>query len=216
MARAAFSGFEVRVQIPKGIKALGESAALAAAKTQLQADNRDLARLLQFQVGNFMEGSYKRPTVSTGRLLRVTMDPKNRKSGLYDAAVGDPAFLNRSIAKYWRTIEEGSAATWTKRSFLSLPLQGFWGHTLGSWKSGPSGPWVSVSKPYDRTPKGMYQPFRTGRGGKASPLPIFTPGHEIAPNYAYRRAAENPELDRHNLANAVEFWDRILKAGIRP
>ena len=211
-------GFVFNVKAPPGIKIQNELGRFTSAQSELYAQNRELAQILQYQVGRRIQNDLKRPGVSTGRLLRVTMDPQNRTSDRYFMGVGREDFLNRSIAKYWRTIEEGSAATWTKRSFTSLPLQGFWGTNLGGFVNGPSGPWVTVNRPYGNGGRGqeMYQPFRVGRGGKPSGLPVFTPGHEIEPQHAYRRVADSPDLNRRLLLHANQFWNRILQRRIQP
>lgn len=212
------AGFYINIKAPPGIRIRDERGRYTSAQDQLYRQNKELAQTLQYQVARRMKNDLKRPGVSTGRLVRVTMDPKNRVSDRFFMGVGNEAFLNTSIAKYWRTIEEGSAATWTKRSFTSLPLQGLWGTNLSGFAQGPSGPWVTVAPPYGDGGRGqeMYQPFRVGRGGGPSPLPVFTPKHEIEPQYAYRRVAESPDLNRRLLLQATQFWNRILGAGIQP
>lgn len=65
----------------------------------------------------------KRKAESTGRLARVTRDPGNRY--LYTAHWRAPntPHLNRSEAKYWRLIEQGSAGLYAnRRGFIGTPL----------------------------------------------------------------------------------------------
>lgn len=210
------AGFHIDIKAPKMRIVDEKGHFVSEAQKQLYQQNRQLAIDLQGEIGRRIQNSIQRKAVSTGRLVRVTMDPKNRTSDRYFMSVGNEAFLDRSMAKYWRTIEEGSAATWTKRKFTTLPLQGFWGTNLGGWRTGPSGPWVTVNPPYSKGTGQMYHPFRIGRGGQPSPLPIFTPGHEIAPMNAYKAVAENPDLTARNLRIAANFWNAILARGIQP
>lgn len=212
------AGFAFNVKAPPGIKIRDEAGRFTSAQAALYQQNRELAMTLQYQVARRIQNDLKRPGVSTGRLVRATMDPQNRVSDRFYMGVGNERFLNNSIAKYWRTIEEGSAATWTKRKFTSLPLQGFWGTNLSGFNQGPSGPWVGIGSPPVRGSQRqeMYHPFRIGRGGEPSPLPIFTPSRDIEPQYAYKRVGQDPDLNRRLLLHAANFWEHILRTGIRP
>lgn len=211
------SGFHVDIQTPK-IRVRNERGHFTSAQGELFRQAREQMLNQQGEVVLRIKNNIKRKSVSTGRLVRVTADPANVVSertseDQFTVGLGNEAFLNKSIAKYWRTIEEGSAATWTKRSFTSLPLQGFWGTGLGSYRMGPSGPWVQPTQPYSRTPGGMYQPFRIGKGGKPSGLPIFTPGHEIEPMHAYRDVANDPNFTRNNLLIFAKFIEKVMSVG---
>lgn len=50
----------------------------------------------------------ERREASTGRLSRALADPRNRRVERYRFGVGDPKFLDRSDAKYWRQIDQGT------------------------------------------------------------------------------------------------------------
>lgn len=217
MSASPASGFHVNITLPK-INIRNEKGWYTSAIAELYTNSREQAELQQGEVGARVRNNIQRKSVTTGRLVRVTLDPKNvvatrTLEDQFTVGVGNVAWLDRSIAKYWRTIEEGSAATWTKRSFTSLPLQGFWGHSLGNYQSGPSGPWVSVNSPYDRNRGAMFQPFRVGRNGHPSGLPAPTPGHEIRPMNAYRSVAESPNFRRANLLIVGRFFAKVLPPG---
>lgn len=205
------TGFHVDIQTPK-IKIRDELGHYTSAQAELYRSAREQMIIQQGQVALRIKNNILRKSVTTGRLVRVTADTKNVVSertseDQFTVGLGNEEFLNKSMAKYWRTIEEGSAVTWTKRPFTSLPLQGFWGHSLGPYRTGPSGPWVSVNTPYSKAGGGMYTPFRIGRGGKPSGLPIYNPGHDIRPMHAYKGVAEDKNFLRNNLL----FFDRFIR-----
>lgn len=91
--------------------------------------NADTAAEFQQLVVKNIGASIKRPKVSSGRLLTATADEANAVSGVDYWGVGIPEYLDRSKAKYWRTIEEGTARVW-KRSFIGDPLIGAWGYSV--------------------------------------------------------------------------------------
>lgn len=212
--RGTHVGFRVNVETPK-IRVRNELGQYTSAQAQQHAKNRELAFATQVEVAGEIKRKLKRPTVSTGRLVNVTLDPKNAASAWNYVAVGNETFLDRSIAKYWRTIEEGSAQTWTKRSFRSLRLQGIWGTNLDHWRvSGAGNAWVALGRPAGRGKAGkeMYHPFRFGPGAN---LPEFRPGREIEPQYAYARAAKKA-LPRYSQSQIAVFWKEVLDGGISP
>lgn len=213
-------GFYVNIATPTPPK--DERGRLAIAQKELYARNRELALNMQQQVAQVIDRKILRQSVKSGRLVTATLDPKNRTYGRDHVGVGNEAFLDRSIAKYWRTIEEGSAATWTKRSFLSLELQGIWGMNVreGQWQRSAAGnQWSSLGgaseKSGDRRQE-MYQPLRRGRHGMPSGLPVFHPGREIQPMRAYEYVARNPQYTRAALRAGEEFTQRIMDSGITP
>lgn len=80
------------------------------------------AEQYQQEVADKIKSQIIRPTDSTGRLVQVTLDPQNRKVTPSTWRVGIASFLNKSQAKYWRTVEQGSLAVW-KRPFIGTPLR---------------------------------------------------------------------------------------------
>lgn len=219
MAWADAPGFHADIQLPK-IRVRNERGHFTSAQAQLFADAREQMILQQGEVGARIRNNMVRKSVSTGRLLRVTMDPKNVVSARtsedqFTVGLGNVEWLDRSIARYWRTIEEGSAATWTKRSFMSLNLQGIWGPNLGHYNR-PANPWVGLGEGDNEVTgpgQEMYHPFRKGRGGGPSGLPIFHPKHDIRPMNAYRDVAQNPNFARHNLLIAAKFINKVMTPG---
>lgn len=124
--------------------------------------NRGLAYQAQRQIGVELKENILRPGVSTGRLLRATMDPQNVHWDRSGFAVGDPNFLDRSSAKYWRTIDQGTSH-W-RRPFVGSTFYVFkakaWGGTLAGFNADASyagAPWRR-SRPGARSD--MFNPIR--------------------------------------------------------
>lgn len=88
---------------------------------------RDAATRLQADVVKRINAEIRsggRASASTGRLRAATADRRNVAFDTgYEGAlyVGIPDWLDRSEARYWRTFEQGSAATW-RRPFVGTPL----------------------------------------------------------------------------------------------
>lgn len=222
--KGTHAGFYTSIQAPK-VDIRNELGQFTSAQKQLYAQNRALAISIQQQVARFIDANIIRQKVKSGRLVNATLHPKNATFGYDHVGVGNEDYLNKSIAKYWRTIEEGSAATWTKRSFLSLELQGIWGLNVreGRWNTSAAGnEWSSLggtaekSRGHTGARQEMYQPLRRGRHGRPSGLPIFHPGHEIRPMRAYEYVAKNPATTAAAIEHGRQFVERFMKRGITP
>lgn len=124
------------------------------------------AQEFQGDVVAVMQRSYKRPRASTGRLATVTSQPGNRLIAASTWKVGIPSHLNQSQSKYWRTIEQGSAAVWRK-PFIGTKIMGTWI---------PGGGFIAVSR--ER---------RLAAIERGDPR-VQTVKREIAPMGAYERA----------------------------
>jgi len=74
----------------------------------------ELARRVQDAVVKDLRGGLRRKSTSSGRLAKATGDPENIVANSFQWGVGVNDYLNKSVAKYWRTIDEGSAAVWKK------------------------------------------------------------------------------------------------------
>lgn len=166
-------------------------------QTEARAANKNLAYGALGYVARTIESNVKRPTVSSGRLISVTLDRQNAFASPFNAGVGNIDFLNRSNAKYWRFIEEGSAAAWGAGRFTSLQLVGFFGATLqGSGRAGPA-----YSLPNNTSPRGVFHPvtrrkngiayFRTKGDQPDIRLRPFSPRHEVQGMHAYRAVYES-------------------------
>lgn len=92
---------------PRFLAELGDS------REKFAEENRTLARRVQDDVVAELKAGTKRKSVSTGRLIAATASPENIFASAQVWGVGVPSFLDRSQAKYWRTIDEGSAAVWS-------------------------------------------------------------------------------------------------------
>ena len=156
--------------------------------------NRRAAEDLQELVVAKMGQRYKRPGVSTGRLRDATAAAGNRRSGLDYAYVGIEDHLAKSQAKYWRTIEFGSAEVWS-HPFVGTRLLGWFGESIGGFYENRWGTVPFGDEPFTRPGEGSggkFRPYnratavalkgsgvRSGRG---------TVRHEIEPVHAYRDA----------------------------
>lgn len=80
-------------------------------KKVLEVANRRMANELQYLVLEALEEGrvQSRRSVSTQRLEKALGDPRNVKVTGERMAVGRVAFLNRSQAKYWRQIADGTS-----------------------------------------------------------------------------------------------------------
>lgn len=162
-------------RLPKGtrdpVTGKGIGGQYVSAQKRFQIRNREMADRTQATVVSNIRGRLRRPAASTNRLVTVTAAPQNTRVYTDRVQVGMPAFLDNSTAKYWRTIEEGSAAVWS-RPFVGTPLS-----FVGGKRSSVPFPVARQQTPGIRT---------TAPGRRA-----FTyVTREIAPQNAYRDAAE--------------------------
>lgn len=113
-------GGEVRFTVPRDPR--GRFAKFSTEVTALMDKE---AKQFQVQVATDIDSHILRRPASTGRLVAVTQQPGNRQVGRSVWRVGIPSYLNKSTAKYWRTIEQGSLAVW-KKPFTGTVLYGLW------------------------------------------------------------------------------------------
>jgi hypothetical protein len=176
---------------------------------EMVAINRARAAEFQANVVQNIKERTLRKTASTGRLIEVTASKKNvsfanAKGGqtfsTFGWYVGMTDYLDHSIAKYWRTIEEGSKAVW-REPFVGLkfrkdgvtPLWGSFGRgaVAQGARTFATGPF---STPKKGATGGKFRPFYPPKQGGGTPdfyaegggakfqLRV---GHEIAPMDAY-------------------------------
>jgi hypothetical protein len=194
-------------------RAFEEGKFSSGGQRELAAENKRIAVVTQSFVVRYMEQNLKRPGVATGRLARVTANPDNVYASSFVIGVGKPSYLDKSMAKYWRTIEEGSAVTWKKRSFLTLDLLGVFGATINGRYAGPR-----FTLP-GRTTGGKFRPVRpnpeTGeaRFGRVVLRP-FHPRHEIEPMGAYTWAYAQGRFPEQGIAAARRYLDWLLNTGV--
>lgn len=151
------------------------------------------AELLKAQVVSLTASSIERQAASTGRLLKVTADPRNAQYDNWSMGVGIPSFLDRSIAKYWRTFEEGSLGLW-KHPFVGTQL-------MPVGKSKPPYPVAHGMTPGLRTTQTM-QAWMDGSR--------YVVKHEIAPRHVYLQAATRADLPTFALASARRLISQIM------
>lgn len=133
----------------------------AAVERILREANDDLALYLQNEVVKALERG-RIPTrrgVSTGRLKNAIMNRKNVIIRPFGFGVGVPSWLDRSQAKYWRQIDEGTRVHVNRPNYFV----GIWGASAtGRYASGRTGRWM--------VPGGPYTPTGQNRSGKFLPM----------------------------------------------
>jgi len=180
----------------------------AGVQNGIQSWSRQAAKEMQLGVVENVQGSIIRRGVSTGRLLKVTADPKNIRSGPSGFNVGVPSFLDQSQAKYWRTLEEGSAEVWPrygKRPMIGRELKGLWGGTI----IGMRGDRALAGAPITR--------FGVDRAGKL--IPSNKPGRgrsgiikkEITPQHAYLMAYRDQDPGRRGQVEVNRLLRQFLR-----
>lgn len=180
-----------------------------SAQGAMRERNGRFAERYQAQVVHNMEAKIaggKRAAASSGRLLRVTADPENAQYDTFRIGVGDRQFLNNSIARYWRTFEEGSAAVW-KHPFTGTQLMP---------KTGKSGDEEGSSRPPYPVAHGKIPGIRT----TSASLPWmdgkkFVVKHEIAPANVYRDATQQVDALRFGRENVRQFLNDVLGRDLR-
>lgn len=168
-----------------------------SAQNAMRERNGRYAEGLQDRVVHAMEAKiagYKRAGASTGRLLKVTADPANVSYDTFRIGVGNEAFLDNSIAKYWRTFEEGSAS-W-----------GFAGTQLKAKGSRPPYPVAHGAVPGIRTTRSSL-PWMDGKR--------FVVKHEIAPRNVYRDTVRGANPREFGRKNARRFLSEVLGRDLR-
>jgi hypothetical protein len=179
---------------------------------EMQILNRRRSEETQNLVAGMIEQRIKRKPTSSGRLVKVTRDSRNIEfrgtsstgklppPNPFGWGVGKITFLDRSEAKYWRFIEEGSERTWVKRPFIGLPVLGAWG--VGERGKVPPQSPPGAGKGERLSPYWLYGEGRRGRQSGASlhrisretRLRLIEEGkgakvrHETEPMWAYRDA----------------------------
>ncbi len=167
----------------------------------IEALMEDEARRYQNEVAQYMGSNFRRPGESSGRLQRVTRDSGNRIVTPRTWRVGIPGYLNRSEAKYWRLIEQGSAGLYGRgKGFANYPL-------LYRGGSGFSGGRNFRSMPkYNKKTK-MYS-----SGAGPTRAHIITRHKEIMPMNAYRTV-----FDRNGWRERIrrDFTQSVRKSFLR-
>ena len=178
--------------------------------------NRALQNELKDQVADYIAGNVKRPAVSTGRLEAATRDPKNvvddyTNTTRWAVLVGVPAWLDNSPAKYWRTIEEGSQATFSRGGMTGMPMYpGQWGGSISGFYSNRWGRVPRAGAPFTR--------YGKGSGGKLRPFPqaldkgaeMKYAKREIQPMRAYGNVWRTGQWPRR----FVDAWQFALDRGL--
>lgn len=111
----------------------------------VSAANKRLAAELQQAMADQLEETRVRSEITTGRLKRALLDPRNARADQHGFAVGDVDYLDNSEAKYWRAIEQGTT------HFVGKELKGVWGPTA----DGPYSPFGRRTKHETFIPMGL-------------------------------------------------------------
>lgn len=164
-----------------------------------------MARDAQRQIVELQERSFRRQRPGTGRLKRATLDSRNVSWDWLGFGVGDFEWLETgSPARYARTIEEGSEATWVRTPFRMLELRGRWGSVGGNVLPGSGGRLNAVSGfGKESWGRGFYRPVPF--------MNLFTPKREIAPMKAYERVARSTKNRERASTHARNVFDRAMR-----
>jgi hypothetical protein len=170
---------EARFIQPRGKSGKGNAGSFLGFEQEVKNLVRKEALEFQAQVAERIDREILRPKDSTGRLVAVTQMPGNHDIGSSVWRVGIKSFLDKSDAKYARTIEFGSLAVWRK-PFRGTPLR-----FIGD---GPN-------RPFRSFPKGTRPGATTARSGKGRSSPfrgakVVYVTKEIDPMHAYKRTFE--------------------------
>lgn len=184
-------------RIPKGSPAASSGerrpGGRFANSDQLTGVNRQIAQELQAQVVANIQARIRRRGASTNRLLAVTASPSNITVTPNRIGVGNERYLNNSAAKYWRTIEEGSAEVW-RRPFIGTQL-----YPVGPGK--PPFPVARYQTPGLRTFGGEERPWMDGSR--------YVVKKEIAPMHAYSDAYVSLQPGRVAHQAVKNYLERI-------
>lgn len=195
-----------RVRVPAGATyakpgtfATGGSAEFRLA---LRDANRHHALSMQADVVENVQRGIMRRQVSSGRLVAATADHRNVDWTDFGYSVGDENFLDQSIAKYWRQIEEGY------RGHVGRVLFGFWGANIGRI----NGDRVYAAPPWHRHGRRRSDMFiaATGfrQGGKFARYGADAEeeGRRGAPNFAKATTIKNPIEPHWDYRNAFRAY----------
>lgn len=129
-----------------------------SAQAEVAAAGRSLALELAESVADAAKASLLRPGVSTGRLQKALLHPKNRVGVKEGYGIGRPEFLDKSEAKYWRQIDQGYSG------HVGREIRGVFGGTLTGAFGGQSryGPYPLAGGPFTA--------IGAGSGGRLLPL----------------------------------------------
>lgn len=206
---------DVTVRHPKGAtdsqgkKIGGRWAPLAMSHARIAEEMHATAIEFQQRVVEYQEMNFKRARPGSGRLKKATLDPRNIRFSRLGYGVGDWDFLTgESVARYARTIEEGSAATWRKSNFLGLELRGAWGSVGGLVKQmNHKGRFNAVGGFGKEAPgTGFYRPNIN--------YPLFLPKRHIEPMGAYKAVAEDQRTYRRASENARNLAQMAIQAAV--
>lgn len=165
---------EMRFSLPK-IRSNAEYA--AEVRRILDRESQEY----QEQVADYIHSHLLRREDSTGRLEEVTRSEGNRVVNQTHWRVGIPSYLNRSQAKYWRLIEQGSAGLYAGgRGFRGTPLK----LRPGGFEGGR--PFRSFSKSQQRSINNGPVNLRRGTFMDDQTVLVFVK-REIQPMNAYRK-----------------------------
>lgn len=190
MKLGAAEGAVGPARIPKGQPGAGTFTFDTRTHREIRDLNASAAKTFQAHlVETYQATPLKRPGVSSGRLEKALANPDNRFDGLFGWGVGDVKYLNGSVAKYWRMIEEGSADIYAHGTgMIDKKIYGVWGGSIagyytGRWGEVPmaGGPWRNAAE--DGKLRGFNKKF-----AKKKKIPAMIITQEIQPHHYFRTA----------------------------
>lgn len=194
----------------------------AKLRDQRVAENRRLAEQVQVRAVEILEESIVRPSVSTQRLAKVTADAKN----IFVSAdgntwgVGVEDYLDGSVARYWRMIEEGSDRIYGGgtgmfgREIFWNPFRGraqnAWGGSVDDGGRHAGGPWGVSNGKVDAI---TYSKGRQLEGRFRWYHPIII-GREIAPHRYYAQAFAELDIPTRELRVITGEMQKLFNFGL--
>lgn len=167
------------------------------ATQDLSKVNAQIARGFQAElVQSVQHMQMQRPNVSTGRLAKAMAMADNRFSNGTGWGVINPAALDAGIARYWRTIEEGSRATWRRGGMAGMEIYGVWGANIQGYY---------VSQRWGLTPKAVGPWRHLAEGGKLRGVRA-----QVAKKRGMKPMIVRNEIQPHRyIEDAVERFDPV-------
>lgn len=171
----------------------------------MQRYHAEMGMELQLMVVDAYRDTVKRPDVATGRLAAATLDERNFRSQANGFTIGDPRWMNRSQAKYWRQIEKGTTV------HVGQVIYGVWGRRFsGVQHPAKYGSYPGMNPPYTLHGQGVgekFQPMSTMNSGaiKRRHQAMFTDSHGGA---GFRARISRPITAQDAYTRAFREWRR--------
>jgi hypothetical protein len=169
----------------------------------MQAYNHEMAEELQLLVVEMQERSRLRPHVSTKRWETATLNEGNAAFWKNGFGVGVPKYLDESVAKYWRQIDEG----YSGHALQHRIMYGVFGENLGPAAGFASGPGYYGAPAWSWVGQGgrdgKFSPNRRGADGHYGPPDGMPRPHKLAARGGFARQRATTGSTRFEIKKAI-------------